>query len=311
VAAFVQANLDRGSHEWQLRAGQFFLPTSRENVGDLWTSPYALSFSALNKWIGEEFRPIGIDAQWRMLTPAVVITTGATAFRGNDTMGTLLGWRGWSIGDRVSVYNEVLPLPPLPTLRTVFSHQRVDGTKPFGSDLDGRAGLAARVRLTRPERALLQYTYVDNRGDRLLYRGEYAWATKFHLLSAEVGNRNRTLLATEYMTGSTGMGSGRSGSVDIDFYAGYVLLSQKVSRQRFTFRYDAFDTAERDFSIAETNDENGRAWTLAWLIDVTSRIRGGIEFTQMTGTRAAIGEAGFEPTLDGRSITAEIRYTLK
>ena len=311
VAAFLQANLERGSHDLQLRAGQFFLPTSRENVGDLWTSPYALSFSALNKWIGEEFRPLGVDAQWRILTPALVVTAGGTAFRGNDTMGALLAWRGWSIGDRISVYNEVLPLPPLPTLQTVFTDQRHDGTKPFGSDLDGRTGLSARLRLSRPERALFQYTFADNRGDRLLYRGEYAWQTRFHLLSAEFGDRNRTLAAAEYMTGSTGMGFGRAGSVDLDFYAAYALLSQRVSRQRFTFRYDIFATYERDFSLAESNDENGRAWTLAWLVDITENIRGGVEFTQMTGRRAAIGDAGFEPMLDGRTISAELRYTVK
>ena len=39
------------------------------------------------------------------------------AFRNNDSMGALLAWRGWSVGNRLSVYDEVLPLPPLTTLR--------------------------------------------------------------------------------------------------------------------------------------------------------------------------------------------------
>lgn len=310
VSAFVQGHFERGAHEWQLRAGQFFLPTSRENVGDLWSSPYALSFSALNTWIGEEFRPLGVDAQWRVLASSMVVTTGLTAFRSNDSMGALLGWRGWSIGDRVSVYNEVLPLPPLTSLRTLFGDQRDDGSKPFGPDLDGRAGFAGRVRLTWPERATIQFTRVDNRGDRRLYRGEYAWQTRFHLISGEIGRQDSTIAAAEYMSGSTGMGFPPV-FVDLDFYAAYVLLSHKSGRQRFTFRYDVFQTEERDFSIAERNDEHGRAWTLTWLIHVTSRIRGGIEFTQLTGNRAAIGEMALDPSIDGRSITAEVRYALR
>ncbi len=307
VSAFVQGNFDRGAHEFQMRAGQFFLPTSRENVGDLWSSPYSLSFSALNTWIGEEVRPLGIDLQHRVLTSSVVVTTGITAFRSNDSMGALLAWRGWSIGDRLSVYNEVVPLPPITSLGTVFVDQRDDGSKPFGPDLDGRIGFSGRARVTWPERAMLQYALVDNRGDRLLYRGEYAWQTRFHLLSGEIGRRDATIAAIEYMSGKTGMGPPNSnGFVNADFYSAYLLLSHKSGRNRFTFRYDSFNTEERDFSPAERNDEHGRAWTLAWLVDLTAHIRGGFEFTQLTGTRPAV----FDPSIDGRSVAVEIRYNL-
>ena len=96
-------------------------------------------------------------------------------------MGALLAWRGWAIGNRLSTYSEVLPLPPLSSLETSFPLQRKDGTKPFGTDLDGRTGYSARVRYSDPQPANVIYTYLDNRGDRELHRGEYAWATKFHL----------------------------------------------------------------------------------------------------------------------------------
>jgi len=82
----------------KVRAGTMFLPTSRENVGELWSSPYMISLSALNSWIGEEIRPTGIDADYRYeLRPGILLRAGATGFVGNDTAGTLLGWRGWSI----------------------------------------------------------------------------------------------------------------------------------------------------------------------------------------------------------------------
>jgi len=49
LEAYVEWRLETGfGHRWTLRAGQFFLPTSRENIGILWTSPYTLTLSALN-----------------------------------------------------------------------------------------------------------------------------------------------------------------------------------------------------------------------------------------------------------------------
>ncbi|HEX2123306.1 MAG TPA: hypothetical protein VHL59_16870, partial [Thermoanaerobaculia bacterium] len=283
VEAYANARVVFGNEQIQLRAGQFFLPSSRENKDELWTSPYAITFSALNTWIAQEFRPIGAELEWRhTLGSGHALTAGATAFRGNDSMGALLGWRGWTIGNRLSTYDGLLPLPPVETLDTFFADQRDDGTKPFGEDLDGNTGLAARVRYSLPQRANVQYAYVDNRGDRRLHRGEYAWATDFHLIGAEAGSIDGFIAAAEYMTGSTGMGFAPA-FVQADFYATYLLLSQKLGRNRWTARYELFGTQEQDFSLAERNDESGRAWTLAWLFDVSDALRAGVEFTRVTG----------------------------
>lgn len=158
----VEAFVDLHNDHWRLRGGQFFLGTSRENIGPLWTSPYMQTFSALNTWIGEELRPVGVDLQW---SPNFYGSLGATAFRNNDTMGALLAWRGWSVGNRLSVYDEALPLPPLMSLKTGFIDQR-NGTIPFERDLDGRTGYAVRGRVQLPERAMLQLAHIDNNGDR-------------------------------------------------------------------------------------------------------------------------------------------------
>ena len=305
VEAYADARAIFGNDELQLRAGQFFLPTSRENKDALWTSPYSITFSALNTWIAQEVRPIGADLEWRHTTErGHTLTTAATAFRGNDSMGAELGWRGWTVGNRLSTYDDVLPLPPLASFGTFFRDQRRDGTKPFGSDLDGGTGISTRVRYSVRQRANVQYAWLDNRGDRLLHDSghgsEYAWATKFHLVSAEIGNTDNFVLATEYMSGTTGMGSA-PGFVDAGFYAAYILLSQKYGRARWTARYDLFGTSEQDFSLAERNDESGRSWTLAWLYDVTPSIRAAAEFTQVAGHRA-------EVSMNAHTYTLEARY---
>lgn len=301
VEAWIEGRAEFGLDQLRVRAGQFFLPTSRENTADLWSSPYTIHFSALNSWIAEEVRPIGADVEYRHVTRhGHTAAVAGTAFRGNDTMGALLAWRGWAAGDRLSTYGEVLPLPPLATLDTFFAAQR-DGTQPFGRDLDGRTGLAARVRYSVPERALAQYTFVDNRGDRALHRGEYAWATAFHQLSAQAGDPEHLLVAAEAMQGTTGMGHAPA-FVDASFYAAYLLLSAARGRHRWSGRYEIFATEERDFSPAEINDENGRAWTFTWMYEFTERIRVAGEFTQFVGERSGT------PDPDARSVAIEARY---
>ena len=300
IEAYADARLILGLDEVQLRAGQVFLPTSRENKDELWASPYTINFSALNTRIAEEFRPIGVDIEWRhVLQRGHIVTTALTGFRGNDSMGALLGWRGWSVGNRLSAYDEVLPLPPLSPF---FASQRDDGTKPFGQDLDGKTGYAARVRWSVPQRGNVQYAYVDNRGDRELHRGEYAWETSFHILGAEIGNPDDLVVAAEYMRGSTGMGF-EPAFVQGDFYAAYALVSAKRARNRWTARFDLFGVDEKDFSLGGPNDESGQSWTLAWLFDVTPKVRAGAEFTQVTGNNFAGEDA------NGRSVTVELRYT--
>jgi hypothetical protein len=309
VSAYVEADFDRGRNDFSLRAGQFFLGTSRENTADLWSSPYTITYSALNSWIANEVRPVGVNAEWRLLTSNAVITTAVTGFKNNDTMGALLAWRGWTIGNRLSVYNEVLPLPPLESLDTTFRGQRRDGTVPFESDLDGRIGYAARIRYAIPERFNIQFTRVDNRGDRLLHRGEYAWATDFNHIGAELHVHDTTALA-EWMSGRTTMGPALIG-VDANFYAAYGLVSQHTGRNRFSGRLELFETSDNRPVLNDRYDEHGRAWTLSWLYDVRAHWRAGVEFTQVTGTHAEAVEADMPPRFDGRSYIVEVRYSIK
>ena len=69
--------------------------------------------------------------------------------------------------NRLTVYDEGLPLPPL----IDFAGFQKDVTHPFMHDLDGKTGFAERVRFTLPERANIQVLHFDNRGDTLLYPG--------------------------------------------------------------------------------------------------------------------------------------------
>ena len=312
VEAFLHASAPAGSAgAFDFRLGHFFLPTSRENVELAWSSPYTLTYSAINTWIGEEMRLTGllaevtVDAgsrgQWR---------TGASAFGGNDSNGALLAWRGWAFGDRLTVFGEVVPLPPLSSLAPegVFNPQRDDGTKPFDDDLDDRAGWAAYARWRHVDRAVVQFTRYDNRGDRGLYQGEYAWRTELDLLGVELKPADSLTLAGEYVDGSTGMGFVPPGKVQADFEAAYLLASWQRRALRATLRYDTFEVVDVDGPGADDNNEDGDAWTFAVFYEPHVALRLGFELSRVDADRPAAAGHGFEPDTGADSVKLELRY---
>jgi hypothetical protein len=257
----------RSTDELRTRIGTFFLPTSFENIDPMWQSPYTTTLSALNTWIGEEVRPTGlmIDYRWQ-LSPQRGLDAGVSLFGGMDSSGALLAWRGWSMNDRLSLFDQTVPLPDLPSLRSdgVFEPQRDDGTKPFGVDLDSRLGWAAWVGTSSDLGASMQVTFLDSQGDRELYDGEYAWETELALIGADLPLGSYGVVAAEWMKGSTGMQPGPDPRVQVDFGAWYVLTSWQTGSWRWTLRRDEFETIDRDdFPETESNAQVGSAWTAA------------------------------------------------
>ncbi len=51
----------------RVRLGADYPPVSLEDTAAGWSSPYTISNSALNSWIGEEIRTVGLDAQLEWL----------------------------------------------------------------------------------------------------------------------------------------------------------------------------------------------------------------------------------------------------
>ena len=291
----------------RFRAGLFFPQTSRENVGPLWSSPYTLTFSALNNWIAEEVRLAGLDTTVRLRSDGgSELQFSSAVFGGADTMGSLLAWRGWSFGDRLSLVGEVLPLPPLRSLAPGggFALQRDDGTRPV-EELDGRVGWQARVRWVGAGRGLLQAAYTDNGGDRALHRGQYSWDTRFGQAGMEVQIGPVALLG-EAVLGDSGMGRRDEAHVDIRFRVAYLLASWGGEGGRLSARYDWFDNEDRD-GREEPGHETGHAWTLAALWRPWRHLRLGIEYLAVRAARPAAAYSGASPDTDARRFTGEAR----
>lgn len=293
-AGIVQAYADVYNEHWRVRAGQFWLPTSRENTDPLWTSKYTITYSALNSWMAQEVRPIGADLQW---SPSFYVTLGATAFRGNDTMGTLLAARGWTFGNYLAVYDENMPLPYPAT------------TRPIGADLDNKNGYAERIRVSLPERAMLQVAHIDNRAtlSPVEVKGQEPWLTHFNIVSAEVGSTADTTVAAEWAYGSTAIGF-PGGSFTMDFDTAYLLASHKFGHERISGRIERFSTNDAAHSVPDDSREHGHAWTVAWMHETGKNSRAGLEYVRVSGVRLGVAPF-FDPRTDGSTITVEYRYS--
>jgi hypothetical protein len=290
----IQAYADAFNDHWRLRAGEFWLPTSRENTDPLWTSKYTITYSALNSWMAQEVRPIGADVQW---SPSFYVTAGATAFRGNDTMGTLLSSRGWTFGNYLAAYNENLPTPE-PAL-----------TRPFGEDLDSKNGYAERIRISLPERAMLQVTHIDNRATLAPgpVKGQEPWRTRFNIVGAEVGSTMPVTVAAEWMRGSTAVGF-PGGSFTMNFDTAYLLGSYKFGHERLSGRIERFATSDASKPAVDFAREHGHAVTLAWMHETNTHSRAGLEYCRVSGDRPPLAPA-FDPRTGGSTVTAEYRYS--
>ncbi|HEV2720084.1 MAG TPA: hypothetical protein VG323_08700 [Thermoanaerobaculia bacterium] len=221
VEAYVEAKLHPGRDRVRILAGAFFLPTSRENVDALWATPYTITPSALNSWLGEEFRPIGVDVAYTLRNS---LTAGATVFRGNDTLGALPAARGWEMRDHWAVLGEHLP---------------VDGTyfSSVSAETDSRVGWAYRARWNN-QWANVQYARIDNRSDAMEHGDLFNWVTRFDIASADVTINDWTV-AAESGWGVTTIDVFGTRYPD-DIRASYLLVSRRFGNARASLRGDAF-----------------------------------------------------------------------
>ncbi len=301
------------SNELRVQAGMFFYPSSQENIDPLWGSPYTLTYSVINSWMAEEFRPIGLDLGWRsFLDSGDELSIGATVFGGNDTLGTLIAWRGWTMHDRLSVLGERLALPEAFSFEPgqVFGQfQRPFKTTPVTRDLDGRPGYALRLRGERPGQLGGQVAWIDNRGDRDLHGQEYAWSTRFWLVGGHWQASESLELMAEWTMGETIMGFPGDPWVKTEFRAMYVMASLDTGLGRWSLRHDRFHADDRLGNLTwGTFNDRGQAWTLAWIHRVGERARLGLELLWLNSQRPLAAQSGRSAETDGRMISVDWRW---
>ena len=282
------------------RAGLFFPSVSLENTDTAWLSPYTTTFSAINSWIGEEVRNLGVEAG-----PSIRISEAQLRFfgsfaRGNDPNGTLLAWRGFALHDRVSGLGDRIPLPALRSFeRPDLFPEQPPHVQPL-REVDHRWTWSSGVSLTHPKYRL-KALYQPKTANAAAFDGEqYAWRTGYWAVGAARAFGPIELLA-QGLDGETRMGlvPGNRNAVAAAFRSAYLLASwtePSAGRDRVTARYDVFRVRDRDdFVTEDPNDESGTAWTFAYAFIPAARHRITAEVVRVNSTRSNRRDLGLDP----------------
>lgn len=288
IEAYLRKEWGAWERGWGLQAGVMNVPFSLEHAGPAATPLYTLTPSALNSWVWEEARLVGVEGEWWHL--------GAHEFRlsviagmgfGNDEFGRMLALRGWVLSDYLPGVNSDLPLPARGQRMAVFNER------------DHRPALYTLFTLQAPRNwGQVILGYFDNLGDQ---GTEGVWETRFGTVGAALHPLARVEFLSQYMVGT---GRVRNRPTDIAFSAFYSLLSVQYRGHRVSARYDVFRTGNRD--RPPSFREHGDGVTLAYLFEFGLHHRVAFEYIFLHSRRPAVRPP--DPSDGGWQLSYRFRY---
>jgi hypothetical protein len=244
------------SVRWRARVGAFFMPVSLENRGIGWTDVYSITPSAVNTWLGEEFRTIGaeVEARWLGASSGYLgdVALVAAAYGWNDPAGVLIAQRGFALTDRPSTLFGGLGRPP-----TRFYYE-----------IDRKPGYYGGITWRHHDRLEVRALRYDNHGDpgAATEAGGGAWRTRFSSLGARLEPSAHWTFIAQYLDGDTAVGADSTGEDQfyLKFHAAFALASFDRARERVTARYDDFHTHQLSGFYGLPSNDAGHSWTFAW-----------------------------------------------
>ena len=245
---------------WTFKAGAFFPPISLENTELGWTSPWTLTPSAVNSWVGDELRTIGAEAKLEWRSEERTIAAYGSGYGWNDPAGILLADRGWAMHDRPTGLIEQ------PRLPDVIAYQR-NLPEPLHTyeflEIDGTPGWYAGGSWDETGLGHLDFLYYNNQANPKKIRYQVAWDTRFWDVGASTHIGPVTLL-TQGMIGDTLIEPSPFFTSDTDFAAAYLLAGWMISDDwRIAGRADVFSTSEDHTGRSLRMSEHGNALTFA------------------------------------------------
>lgn len=274
------------------RAGIMYPKISLENNATGWTSPYTLTYSTLNSWIGEEVKHTGLELTLDILgkfrQSKHDVSISASVYKNNDTTGTLLSWRGWTQSSRQTLWHERLPVPPVKArFGGMLKHQAAE-TDPF-IELDHRYGFEANVLWQWNNKLKLRVGHYDNNADTKVFKnGQYVWETIFSHVGANYKLTPSTTLISQFLTGDTLMTSPWGMPVvENDFQSAFVLITHKNKSHRYTVRMEEFSVTDNDTTPDDDNNEYGKSATLSYQYRFNRHLFLQAEYNWLDSTRPA------------------------
>ena len=292
---------------WSVKAGEFFPPISLENDGIGWTSLYTLSSSAINTWVGEELRTIGVEVAVEHRGEVDSFEGSVALFGANDPLGEILNARGWALGDLVSGIGSRLREPDVyATAVGAVPPRRYD---PF-LEIDQRVGAYADLTWRSAQFGRVTLNHYDNRADPTTYHefnhGDqlFTWRTKFTSLGATTQVGPAVFIA-QAIAGTTEIAPpGFRG--ETHFAAGYLLAAWNLGVWSPALRVDRFMTRQDPASLPSSS-EHGSAMTLA----LNWRPR---DWLRLTGEVLRIDSSSDQRTLLGlapRQVDTQLQFNAR
>jgi hypothetical protein len=293
-----------GDLSWSVKAGAFFPTISLENDDVGWTSPYTLTPSAINSWIGEELRTIGSEGTLRWNTGSVgTLSLIGALYCCNEEAGVLIADRGWAMDDNPTGLFERVRIPD--ATRRLF-HASVPGNTGMFNQIDGNPGWYAGAAWQIPDIAQLTVTRYDNRAapDAVSSRDQ-AWTTKFWSFGArtQVGP---VMLIAQQLSGYTELAFA-TGQDSVKFQSGFLLASCDLDDWRFSAREDLFQTRRVGATNANSN-EDGNATTGAISWTGLDNLRLTAEIIRMYSRRGEYVPAGLGLGRDDTQVQFDARF---
>jgi hypothetical protein len=292
----------------RLKAGAFYAPISLENRGPGWMSPYTLTPSAINTWVGEELRTIGLEGQLDWLGTRSghifdLALTGAV-YGWNDPAGVELASQGFMLDDRqTSLFGRVARGSSTMPSREVFR------------EIDGKAGVYAGVEARYLDRVVVRALRYDNRADpsaRDPLSPGFAWLTTFDSVGARLESASGWTAIAQWLKGETTI-EPRSRRFGYPFDAKFLLISRRSGHHTLSARYDKFEVLTN--FTTQTGDsyaQYGHAWTVAYVFEPNAHWRFTLEWLDVA-TDSSLREEFFAAPgglLTERKVELSIRYAL-
>lgn len=273
------------------KTGFFYPNISMENIATAWSTPFTLTSSTLNTWIGEEMRSTGIEFSIEKLGKFNQsdhnFSADISLFKNNDTLGAMLAWHGWTQSSRQTLLNEKLIVQPFPALEGDLQDQAAQ-SDPF-IELDGRVGfhVVGHWRFKNKLKANLGY-YDNNADPRIVKNGQYTWPTRFTHLGLKAKIYKNTEVISQYMTGNSYMQSpSDSKVVEIDFDNTFVMLRHYWSEHHVAMRVEYFSTDDLDQTIGDNNNETGKGFTTSYRYKLSPQSFIQMEYNWINSKRAS------------------------
>jgi hypothetical protein len=289
----------------RVKAGAFYPPISLENRAAGWQSPYTLSASAINSWLGVELRTLGVEAQldWLGTRTGHDFDLGLTggAFGWNDGLGVVLASDGFMLTDRQTpVFGRTgrRGVPPL------------FGAEPF-LELDHHVGAYAGVEARYLDRVELRLLRYDNRADPTqvdTVAKAVAWATRFNSAGLRTESAAGWTTIVQWLDGKTIIVPVPWLYLEWPFRAEFALVSKRCGHHTLSARYDRFEV---DTNIPTgAGYQRGHAFTAAWVFDASERWRLALEWLRVRSYSTYREDFGGPEFATENQLQFSVRYTL-